>query len=151
MRHRRVLSRGSAAVAATAALLLIGCGEASPETAVERTTTSNPPPEPAAEPPVAALRPPPCPADAANCEEATGVIIYVEKVDADGDGDAHFVLTSADSITGPGISVIDVAVDLRPHPLPKPGEQLSASGPVYSGSYGQSQIQATAIRVGPAL
>ena len=78
------------------------------------------------------------------------MIVYIERVDADGDGDAHFVLTSADSITGPGISVIDVAVDLRPHPLPKRGEQLAASGPVYRGSYGQRQIQATAIRTAGA-
>jgi hypothetical protein len=89
-----------------------------------------------------------CPAEAANCESATGRVIYVEAVDPDGDGDAHFVLESAESVTGPGISVIDVRRDLRPNPLPRPGDLVSASGPVYRGSYGQRQIQAEVVRVG---
>ena len=94
------------------------------------------------------LAPPPCPADASNCSEASGEIIYVERVDPDGDGDAHFVLLSGESITGPGISVIDVRPELRPSPLPGIGDELAASGPVLTGSYGQSQIQADAVRVG---
>ncbi len=88
-----------------------------------------------------------CPAGAANCETATGRVIYVEAVDPDGDGDAHFVLGGSDDVTGPGISVIDVRRDLRPHPLPGVGDRLSAAGPVYPGSYGQSQIQAEVVRV----
>lgn len=76
-------------------------------------------------------------------------MIYVEAVDPDGDGDAHFVLSSVESITGPGISVIDVRRELRQHPLPRPGDLLSAAGPVYRGSYGQRQIQTDVIRVAP--
>ncbi len=92
--------------------------------------------------------PPACAPDALpNCEAASGKVIYVERVDPDGDGDAHFVLASDESITAPGISIIDVRVDLRPHPLPGPGELIAAAGPVYRGSVGQRQIQATAIRV----
>ena len=64
-------------------------------------------------------------------------------MDPDGDGDAHFVLRGDDGITAPGISVIDVRRDLRPHPLPGPGDLLAAAGPVYTGSYGQRQIEAT--------
>jgi len=94
------------------------------------------------------LTPPPCPPDASNCAEASGQIIYVERVDPDGDGDAHFVLLSNESITGPGLTVIDVRPELRPSPLPGVGDQLAASGPVFRGSYGQKQIQADAIRVG---
>ena len=93
-----------------------------------------------------ALRPPPCPAGSPNCEQASGEIAYVERVDPDGDGDAHFVLVSLESITGPGVSVIDVRADLRPRPLPGPGDQLAASGPVYEGHLGQRQIQAGAVR-----
>jgi hypothetical protein len=93
------------------------------------------------------LKPPPCPADTANCRTAAGQIIYVERVDPDGDGDAHFVITSADSITAPGISVIDVKRSLRPSPLPGPGDWISAAGPVYEGSHGQSQIEAVRVRV----
>ena len=74
-------------------------------------------------------------------------MLYVERVDPDGDGDAHFVLISDESITAPGISVIDVRADLRPHPLPGPGALIAAAGPVFPGSYGQHQIQADEVRV----
>ena len=90
--------------------------------------------------------PPACAPQAVNCATAAGTIIYVERVDPDGDGDAHFVLRSPEAITAPGISVIDVARHLRPHPLPGPGDLLAAAGPVYTGSYGQHQIQATEVR-----
>ena len=88
-----------------------------------------------------------CPGSMANCEAAGGRILYVERVDPDGDGDAHFVLASRQSITAPGISVIDVRKDLRPAPLPGPGARISAAGPVYEGSYGQRQIQAIRVFV----
>jgi hypothetical protein len=88
-----------------------------------------------------------CPREAANCRSARGTIIYVEAVDPDGDGDAHFVLRSSEGVTFPGISVIDVEKRLRPHPLPSVGDAVSAAGPVYRGSYGQRQIQAKRLRV----
>jgi len=93
-----------------------------------------------------ALEPPPCPPDLGNCRRAGGTIAYVERVDPDGDGDAHFVLLSGESITAPGLTVIDVRKDLRPHPLPGPGAELAAAGPVYPGSRGQLQIEAVAVR-----
>ena len=71
----------------------------------------------------------------------------MERVDPDGDGDAHFVLTSREAVTGPGISVVDVKRSLRPSPLPGPGDRLSAAGPVYRGSYGQKQIEAIELHV----
>ena len=98
-------------------------------------------------PPEPMLRPATCPADLANCKVASGRVIYVERVDPDGDGDAHCVLASAEEITGPGISVIDVERELRPHPLPGVGAELSAAGPVLRGSYGQRQIEAVDLRV----
>ena len=90
--------------------------------------------------------PPACPPGEANCASAAGSIIYVERVDPDGDGDAHFVLASREGVTAPGISVIDVRADLRPSPLPGPGDLLGAAGPVFTGSYGQRQIQAVDVR-----
>jgi hypothetical protein len=74
-------------------------------------------------------------------------VLAVEAVDPDGDGDAHLVLLSGDAITAPGITVVDVARELRPHPLPGPGDAVAAVGPVFRGSYGQRQIQATELRV----
>lgn len=86
-----------------------------------------------------------CPAEADNCASARGRILYVEAVDPDGDGDAHFALVERPGITLPGITVVDVGLHLRPEPLPGPGDYLSAVGPVYTGSYGQRQIEATEI------
>jgi hypothetical protein len=83
-----------------------------------------------------------CPADLQGCRTASGTIIYVEAVDPDGDGDAHFILASQEGISAPGVSVIDVPRDLRPDPLPQVGDRISAAGPVYPGSYGQRQIEA---------
>ena len=89
-----------------------------------------------------------CPPDAPpGCRSATGRVVYVEAVDPDGDGDAHFVLASGASITGPGITVIDVKRSLRPHPRPRAGDAVAAAGPVYRGSHGQRQIEAVAVRV----
>jgi hypothetical protein len=89
-----------------------------------------------------------CPPRLTNCREASGRILYVERVDPDGDGDAHFVLLSRQSVTAPGLTVVDVERPLRPSPLPGPGQRLSAAGPVYRGSYGQRQIQAIELHSG---
>ena len=107
--------------------------------------TVAPPPEPAPE-----FREARCPPGAANCETATGRILYVERVDPDGDGDAHFVIAGKDNTPGHGTAAIDVRADLRPRPLHGPGDLISAAGPVYPGSYGQSQIQADVLRVAPS-
>ena len=85
-----------------------------------------------------------CPPDLAGCREVSGRVLYVEAVDPDGDGDAHFVTADAASVTGPGITVIDVSVDLRPNPLPGVGAEVTAAGTVATGSHGQSQIEAVA-------
>ena len=121
--------------------LLTGCGddESDPPRTAE---PSHPAGSVETRPPVAH-----CPADLPGCRTATGRILYVERVDPDGDGDAHFVLAARDGITAPGISVIDVRRDLRPHPLPGPGGRLSAAGLVQTGSYGQRQIEAVRVRV----
>jgi len=92
------------------------------------------------------LAPSQCPPGHPACRTTEGRIVYVERVDPDGDGDAHFVLISDESITAPGISVIDVAPALRPDRLPRPGDMLAAAGPVYEGSFGQRQIEAVAVR-----
>ena len=138
---------GSSAVAL--ALVAAGCSN---------NTSSEEPPAPAREsgsetraegtrPAPERLRHARCPAELGNCATASGRIIYVERVDPDGDGDAHFVLVSREAITGPGISVIDVKRSLRPSPLPGPGDRLSAAGPVYRGSHDQKQIEAIELHV----
>jgi len=61
--------------------------------------------------------------------------------------DAHLVLASGQGVTAPGITVIDVPRALRPRPLPGPGDRVSAAGPVFTGSYGQRQIEAVEVAV----
>jgi hypothetical protein len=82
----------------------------------------------------------------APCRSVAGRVVYVEAVDPDGDGDAHYVLTDRRSITLPGLTAVDVAPALRPRRLPKVGEWVSAAGPVQGGSHGQQQIHAVRIR-----
>jgi hypothetical protein len=116
-------------------------------------TEAERPPEragPERPPRTARLEPSRCPPDLSNCKTASGRIIYVERVDPDGDGDAHFVLVSDDDITAPGLSVIDVKRSLRPDPLPGRGDRISAAGPVYRGSYGQRQIEAVELHLARA-
>lgn len=88
-----------------------------------------------------------CPAGHPACRTTVGRIVYVERVDPDGDGDAHFVIADPQGITLPGLTAIDVRKGLRPHPLPGPGDLVSAAGPVQTGSYGQSQIHALELHV----
>lgn len=96
----------------------------------------------------ATVAPARCPSGLPACRSATGRIVYVERVDPDGDGDAHFVIRDPQGITLPGLTAIDVRKGLRPEPLPGPGDLVSAAGPVQTGSYGQRQIHALALRVG---
>ena len=87
-----------------------------------------------------------CPEDVPGCRAVRGTIVFVERVDPDGDGDLHVVL-SAGSITGPGLTAVDVAPERRPRRDPRVGDRASAAGPVQTGSYGQAQIHALEFRV----
>jgi hypothetical protein len=88
-----------------------------------------------------------CPPSLAGCRTTEGRIVYVERVDPDGDGDAHFVVGDPQGITLPGLTAIDVREGLRPQPLPGPGDLISAAGQVQTGSYGQSQIHAVELHL----
>jgi hypothetical protein len=128
--------------------LLAGCGSEDPDGAGGPSTQpsrSDPRPRDRAEP--ATVAPSRCPAGLAECRAAEGRIVYVERVDPDGDGDAHFVIADPQGITLPGLTAIDVRKGLRPHPLPGPGDLISAAGPVQTGSYGQRQIHALELHV----
>jgi hypothetical protein len=94
-----------------------------------------------------ALEPAHCPAGHPACRATAGRIVYVERVDPDGDGDAHFVVLDPQGITLPGLTAIDVRAGLRPRPLPGVGDRISAAGPVQIGSYGQRQIHALEVHV----
>jgi hypothetical protein len=97
--------------------------------------------------PADAVAPARCPPGLPSCRAVEGRIVYVERVDPDGDGDAHFVIADPQGITLPGLTAVDVRPGLRPDPLPGPGDLVSAAGPVQTGSYGQSQIHALELHV----
>jgi hypothetical protein len=101
-----------------------------------RTPESTPEPRPPRD--VARSR---CPEGVPGCRAVRGTVLYVERVDPDGDGDLH-VVVDAGSITLPGMTAIDVAPALRPRRDPRVGDRVSAAGPVQPGSYGQEQIHA---------
>jgi len=127
-------------VALLAAVLLAGCGSSPDPPRTDRTATPTPTPSPRP----ATVQRAHCPAGSGNCAAVTGRVVYVEGVDPDGDGDAHYIL-SGGHVTAPGVSIIDVAAGLRPEHLPRLGDLVSAAGPVYSGSHGQRQIQAVEV------
>jgi hypothetical protein len=146
------------AILLLALLALAGCGGGGDEgSSGGRSTT--PPPKPAGDSagPHASARargaeavaPSHCAPGHPACRETVGRIVYVERVDPDGDGDAHFVVLDPQGITLPGLTAIDVRMGLRPHPLPGPGDVVSAAGPVQTGSYGQHQIHALELHVAP--
>jgi hypothetical protein len=87
-----------------------------------------------------------CPSGVQECREAEGRIIFVERVDPDGDGDLHVVLAGG-GITGPGVTSVDVRPGLRPRQDPGIGDYASAAGLVQRGSIGQSQLHALRFRV----
>ena len=136
-------------VALLAALFVVGCGdapkprvEATPTATATATATPTPTPKPRPRP----LRAPSCRSDVPDCASASGVIVYVERVDPDGDGDLHVVVTDRHAVTLAGLTAIDVSKELRPRRDPRIGERAAAMGPVQRGSYGQDQIHALVFR-----
>lgn len=129
------------------ALALAGCGAGDDSTSSSDESTHQEAAKPPS-PPAETVAPSHCPPSHPACRETVGRIVYVEANDPDGDGDAHFVILDPQGITYRGITAIDVRAGLRPHPLPGPGDLVSAAGPVQTGSYGQSQIHALVLHVG---
>jgi hypothetical protein len=126
--------------AVAAAALPIDDRRAAP--AEPRRPAPSPSPEPSATPaPKPDVRAARCEDGVPDCRAVRGTVVYVERVDPDGDGDLHVVVTGG-SVTAPGMTAVDVAPELRPRRDPRVGDRVSAAGPVQRGSYGQSQIHA---------
>lgn len=142
--------RTAVAAAIALAALFGGCGQGSspPDRGADRPGRAARDSLPSAAGPVPdAVAASSCPPAVRGCLTAEGRIVYVERVDPDGDGDAHFVIRDPQGITLPGLTAIDVRKGLRPAPLPEAGDLISAAGPVQTGSYGQSQIHAIELHV----
>jgi hypothetical protein len=146
-------SRAAAVAGVVALAAASGCGggsgsdDDSGAQARRRTETARTAPPPGKPAAAAKVTPSHCPPGHPSCRTTKGRIVYVERVDPDGDGDAHFVVADPQGITLPGLTTIDVRKGLRPQPLPGSGELISAAGPVQTGSYGQSQIHALELHV----
>ena len=138
------------ALVAPAALVLAGCGESRPPTPPAATTSTSPPtatPTPSAtRAPRPRVRRARCPAGTPGCAAVRGRVVYVERVDPDGDGDLHVVVL-AGHVTAPGATAIDIAADLRPPRDPRIGDLVSAAGPVQRGHLRQAQIHALVFHV----
>jgi hypothetical protein len=141
--------RSPAALAALLLAVLAGCGGSDPPRAASPAPSATATPTPRAtetKRPARPLRAPPCRDGIPECARVSGRIVYVERVDPDGDGDLHVVVTDRDGVTLAGLTAIDVSKQLRPRRDPRIGERAAAMGPVQTGSYGQSQIHALAFR-----
>jgi hypothetical protein len=137
-------------VAVVVVVALAGCGGSSPEPRASATPARSATPAPSASPEPkrrrARLRAPRCRPEVPDCARVSGRIVYVERVDPDGDGDLHVVVTDPRGVTLPGLTSIDVSKELRPRRDPRVGEPAAAMGPVQTGSYDQSQIHALVFR-----
>jgi hypothetical protein len=126
--HRRG-GLGSALAAVAMLAVACGCGgktSTTTDAVAEPAPSERTPSRDGAEPPAETVAPSHCPADLPSCRSAEGRIVYVERVDPDGDGDAHFVIRDPQGITLPELTAIDVRKGLRPHPLPGAGDQIHA-------------------------
>lgn len=140
--------RAGSVVVGAVLLLAAGCGGGEEERPAARGGQSAAAAREGGERPRAeSVAPARCEPGRPSCRAAEGRIVFVERVDPDGDGDAHFVIADPQGITLPGLTAIDVRAGLRPDPLPGIGELISAAGPVQTGSYGQSQIHALELHV----
>ena len=54
----------------------------------------------------------------------------MERVDPDGDGDLHVVVSDRRGVTLRGLTAVDVSKQLRPRRDPRVGERAAAMGPV---------------------
>ena len=135
------MPRAPSAVLAAVAVLAAGCGDRESGPRGRGAPVAAPPPRKrrGSDRASSGAR---CRQGAAGCAAVTGRVLYVEGVDDDGDGDAHYVVAGGER-DGARPDVVDVGRTLRPRRLPRPGELVSASGPVFTGSYGQRQIEAT--------
>ena len=133
-------------VLAVVAVAVLPIDERRAAPAEPRRATPTPTAEPRAPTPAREVRRAACPDDVAGCRAVRGTVVYVESVDPDGDGDLHVVVDGG-SITLPGMTAIDIAPELRPQRDPRPGDRVSAAGPVQTGSHGQSQIHALVLHV----
>ena len=135
-------------VTAIAAASLAGCGGGGEKTQVTLDERLAPAPS-KSEPTPRPQRAPSahCPRGATGCRSVRGLVVHVQAVDPDGDGDAHLAVLDRRGLTYPGIAVIKLTRDMRPRRLPRAGDEVSAAGPVQKSSDGSREIRASELHV----
>jgi hypothetical protein len=122
-------------------------GDSGPAATATPTPTGTPRPKPPARDRARPLRRPRCREGIPECAATSGRIVFVERVDADGDGDLHVIVSDRRSVSLPGLTAVDVSKERRPRRDPRIGDSASAMGPVQQGRFGQKQIHALVFRV----
>lgn len=87
-----------------------------------------------------------CSPEASRCREISGRVLYVERVDPDGDDDVHLVLVDRDSLTRRYISVLKLPDDRRGDP-PGFGTWVSATGTTYLGASRRTNLKVRRLRI----
>jgi hypothetical protein len=131
------------AIGLTALAVLAGCGGGdSPSVTLDERTVPAPPRHHATRVPTVR-----CTRGVANCRAVRGLVVYVQAVDPDGDGDAHIAVVDRKSLTYPGIAVVKLTRGMRPRRLPTQGDEVAAAGPVQKASDGNPEIRASELHV----
>jgi hypothetical protein len=80
--------------------------------------------------------------DGPACREVSGRVVYIEREDPDGDGDAHLVLLGRSSVTRRFITIVKIKRAERPRALPGWGSWVSAVGHGDLGASGRAELVA---------
>jgi hypothetical protein len=80
------------------------------------------------------------PTDWSPCREVDGRVVYIQRVDPDGDGDLHVLLLSRQSVTGPWLTLLKVPDKLRTGMDPGIGRWVRATGHLYTAEHGETSI-----------
>jgi hypothetical protein len=81
------------------------------------------------------------PSDWRPCQVVDGRIVYLQRVDPDGDGDLHVLLLSRQSVTGPWLTMLKVPAPLRTGMDPGIGRWVRALGQRFRAEHGENSIR----------
>jgi hypothetical protein len=74
------------------------------------------------------------------CRPVDGRIVYIQRVDSDGDGDLHLLLISRQSVSAPGFTMLKINARLREGMDPGIGRWVSAVGMEFDAEHGERSV-----------
>ena len=75
-----------------------------------------------------------------RCHDVSGRVLRVDRSDSDGDGDLHLILSSRESVTWPGVSIVKIPANRRPRSIPGFGDWVEVLGYTYRGDHGEQLL-----------